>query len=227
MDGKVGCFVLGRRELEMLDMLQANKVAGILLCSRMGDTGIYADYELPLISIDREIKGIPSVTADNHSGGTQAAQALINAGCRHPLLFGIDVPDYMMMSLRYRGFRDACAGAAVRADTHERAVFKVNALNRCARVGREVKPCAVNAEIAEGSTHRRFIGSRRLYVIGVEFTDRRAVSAVVARVVAAGAVVGLRLQNPSGAVNNAVFVIHLFDRVRAALRVRFKTEHLI
>ncbi len=98
------------RELEMLDMLQANKVAGILLCSRMGDAGIYADYELPLVSIDREIKGIPSVTADNHSGGTQAAQALINAGCRHPLLFGIDVPDYMMMSLRYRGFRDACAG---------------------------------------------------------------------------------------------------------------------
>ncbi len=102
-----------KRELEMLEMLQANKVAGILLCSRLGDAGIYAGYELPIISIDREITGIPSVTADNQSGGVQAAQALIKAGCRHPLLFGIDVPAYMMMSLRYQGFREACARHAL------------------------------------------------------------------------------------------------------------------
>lgn len=98
------------RELEMLAMLQANKVAGILLCSRLGDAGMYAGYELPLVSVDREIEGIPSVTADNHNGGVLAAQALLRAGCRHPLLFGIDIPDYMHMSRRYQGFREACAG---------------------------------------------------------------------------------------------------------------------
>lgn len=96
------------REKELVSMLQANQVDGILLCSRLGDTNIYAQNPLPLISIDREIEGFSSVTSDNYSGGVRAARALFDAGSKNPLLFGTEVPEYMPMDQRHRGFRDEC-----------------------------------------------------------------------------------------------------------------------
>ena len=96
------------KELEMVALLKANKVDGILLCSRLGDASLYTKNDFPIISIDREIAGVPSVTADNYSGGVLAAEALYNAGCRRPLLLTTEVPEYMAMYQRQRGFLDAC-----------------------------------------------------------------------------------------------------------------------
>ena len=96
------------QEKDMVAMLQANKVDGILLCSRVGDASIYTKYDLPIVSIDREIEKIPSVTSDNYCGGVLAAQSLIQAGCKHVLLFGGEVPEYMPMKLRNKGFLDEC-----------------------------------------------------------------------------------------------------------------------
>ncbi|MEX1377245.1 MAG: LacI family DNA-binding transcriptional regulator [Eubacteriales bacterium] len=95
-------------EKEMVSMLQGNKVDGILLCSRLGDASIYTEFSLPIISIDREIEKIPSVTSDNYNGGMMAAKVLIDAGCKNILLFGGDVPEYMPMHLRNNGFYDEC-----------------------------------------------------------------------------------------------------------------------
>ena len=96
------------RELEMVSLLKANKVDGILLCSRLGDASMYTGNDFPIVSIDREMDGIPSVTADNYSGGTMAADALYRAGCRRPLVLTTEVPEYMAMYQRQRGFEDQC-----------------------------------------------------------------------------------------------------------------------
>jgi len=96
------------KEREMVSMLRANKVDGILLCSRIEDASIYAEYELPMISIERTVENIPSVCCDNYMGGVLAAQTLIKGGCKHPLLFGNTVVEYMPAKLRHLGFHDEC-----------------------------------------------------------------------------------------------------------------------
>ena len=57
---------IGDREKEMVSLLEGNKVDGILLCSRVGDAGIYAGRTtMPIVSIDRDLEGFSSVTSDN------------------------------------------------------------------------------------------------------------------------------------------------------------------
>ncbi len=104
------------KELEMVALLKANKVDGILLCSRLGDASLYTESEFPIISIDREIPGVPSVTADNYSGGVLAAEALFRAGSRHPMILTTEVPEYMAMFQRQRGFLDACDKHGMQAE---------------------------------------------------------------------------------------------------------------
>ncbi len=101
------------KERQMVSMLRANKVDGILLCSRIEDASIYADYELPMVSIERTIDHVPSVSCDNYRGGILAAQTLISGGSKHPVLFGNRVAKYMPARLRYKGFRDECQRVGV------------------------------------------------------------------------------------------------------------------
>lgn len=103
----------GSRETEMVQLLRANKVDGILVCSHLGDTSIYEDADLPIVSMDREIPGITSVTADNYAGGRLAASALLESGCRRPMLLSGAIPAYMAAYDRLRGFLDACQEAGV------------------------------------------------------------------------------------------------------------------
>lgn len=103
------------KELEMVSLLKANKVDGILLCSRLGDASLYTKNDFPIISIDREIPGVPSVTADNYNGGVLAAEALFRAGSRRALLLTTEVPEYMAMYQRQRGFLDACKSLGMTA----------------------------------------------------------------------------------------------------------------
>lgn len=104
------------KELEMVALLKANKVDGILLCSRLGDASLYTQSDFPIISIDREIPGVPSITADNYSGGVLAAEALYRAGCRHPLILTTEVPEYMAMYQRQRGFLETCKSLGMAAN---------------------------------------------------------------------------------------------------------------
>lgn len=97
------------REREMVSLLQANKVDGILLCSHVGDAGLYTKVDLPIVCIDRELETLPSVTADNYSGGAMAARVLESHGSRHALLLSSTVPAYMPMYRRHQGFQEECA----------------------------------------------------------------------------------------------------------------------
>jgi DNA-binding LacI/PurR family transcriptional regulator len=96
------------REIEMVSMLEGNKVDGIILCSRLGDAGIYAGKTLPIVSIDRTIEGFSTVTSDNYYGGVLAAKELYRAGSKYPVLFGNKIPEYMAMNERNIGFIEEC-----------------------------------------------------------------------------------------------------------------------
>lgn len=96
------------REIEMVSMLEGNKVDGIILCSRLGDASIYAGKTMPIVSIDRNIESFSTVTSDNYYGGALAAKELYRAGSKHPLLFGKKMPEYMTMNNRNIGFLDEC-----------------------------------------------------------------------------------------------------------------------
>lgn len=94
-----------QREMNMVSLLKANKVDGILVCSYVGDPKKYNELDLPIVSIDREMERIPSVTCDNTAGGILAAQTLQECGCRHPLIVSFPVPSFMPLQGRNVGFR--------------------------------------------------------------------------------------------------------------------------
>lgn len=103
------------RERELFSMLRANNVAGALVCSRVEDAAAYMDADIPLVSIERTIDDVPSVSCDNYKGGVLAAQELALSGCKHPLLFGNRVEEGKQLPayLRYQGFRDSCKKSGV------------------------------------------------------------------------------------------------------------------
>lgn len=105
------------REQEMFSVLQANKVDGILVCSRFGEVDFFKDYEFPVVSMEREIEGITSILADDYAGGCMAARELIKAGSRHPLIIGSKVPEYLPGTDRIRGFEEECVRAKAVVET--------------------------------------------------------------------------------------------------------------
>lgn len=76
------------KELYYLDMLQQNKVAGILGIT-YNDIDNKVTSEIPIISIDRHFnKSITCVTSDNFEGGRLALQELVKAGSTKPAFIG-------------------------------------------------------------------------------------------------------------------------------------------
>lgn len=101
------------REKELFSMLRANNVAGVLVCSRIDDAKTYFDTDLPIVSIERTIDNIPSVSCDNYKGGVFAAQELMESSCKHPVLFGNRTKEHLPAYLRYQGFFEECAKAGL------------------------------------------------------------------------------------------------------------------
>ena len=95
------------RELEQFAALQANNVAGVLVCTRDSHNmdELLNRRNIPLVSIERSIEGVPSVACDNYKGGVLAAQELLASGCKAPLLFGNRIVSSRIPAFgRYQGF---------------------------------------------------------------------------------------------------------------------------
>lgn len=99
------------REREQFTTLQGNNVAGVLVCSRHLEN-VLSMRDVPVVSVERTIEGVPSVACDNYQGGVLAAQELLASGCQMPLLFGNRIVSNKLPAYRrYQGFIEACRKA--------------------------------------------------------------------------------------------------------------------
>lgn len=97
------------RELEYLEMLKSNRVAGLVLCSATVKTESLESLDIPVITIERNVgTGTASVECDNYQGGVLAARHLIACGCKYIINFsGVDKTE-MPADSREVGFLDMC-----------------------------------------------------------------------------------------------------------------------
>ncbi len=75
------------REEEYLKQFVKYNIDGLLIGSNSNIQSKYKELNIPLVSIDRKIDGIPSVTSDNVGGGYRAAKKLVESGCQNIVHF--------------------------------------------------------------------------------------------------------------------------------------------
>lgn len=98
-----------KKEVEYFNMLKSNKVAGVILASHTQNLLEHVSFQAPIITIDRTIsQEIPSVCADNYSGGRLAAEHLLTKGCRRLAYISGSADIAMDANKRFIGFRDVC-----------------------------------------------------------------------------------------------------------------------
>ncbi|HBU83896.1 MAG TPA: LacI family transcriptional regulator [Paenibacillus sp.] len=92
------------KELYYLDMLQQNKVAGIVGIT-YNDIENYVSNDIPIVSIDRHFnKKITCVTSDNYEGGRLALRELVKAGAKKPAFMGSVTSVFSETMKRREGF---------------------------------------------------------------------------------------------------------------------------
>ncbi|MFD1178407.1 LacI family DNA-binding transcriptional regulator [Paenibacillus puldeungensis] len=92
------------KELYYLDMLQQNKVAGIVGIT-YNDIENDVSNDIPIVSIDRHFsKKITCVTSDNYEGGRLALRELVKAGARRPAFLGSVTSVFSETMNRREGF---------------------------------------------------------------------------------------------------------------------------
>ncbi|NLU52684.1 MAG: LacI family transcriptional regulator [Clostridiaceae bacterium] len=98
-----------QKEIEYFNMLNANKVAGVIIASRTQNIDKNIAIDAPVISIDRVISPtIPSICSDNYQGGVLAAQHLIDKGCKKLLHISGSTNLNMDGNKRFFGFKEVC-----------------------------------------------------------------------------------------------------------------------
>ncbi len=102
------------KEIEYIDMLRSNKVAGIVICSRTVDIGEYLDLGMPVVTFERELPGgIVSVSCDNRQGGSLATRHLLECGCRRLLHISGSRNVPIVADQRGAAFEEVCREAGV------------------------------------------------------------------------------------------------------------------
>jgi LacI family transcriptional regulator, sucrose operon repressor len=98
-----------KKEIEYFGMLNANKVAGVIVTSHTQDLEQSIKYDDLVISIDRVISSqIPSICSDNYRGGVLAAEHLISKGCKKLAHISGSLFLNMDANKRYYGFHEVC-----------------------------------------------------------------------------------------------------------------------
>ena len=97
------------KETEYFDMLNANKVSGVIIASHTQNLASNIVVDSFVISIDRVIgTNIPSVCSENYQGGVLAAEHLISKGCKKLAHISGSYDLNMDANKRFFGFRDVC-----------------------------------------------------------------------------------------------------------------------
>ena len=105
------------KEIEYIEMLKSNKVAGICISSRTSGINEYLTPKLPIVSFERVISNqISSVACDNYQGGALATQCLIQDGCKNICHIGGVSGINMLADERCHAFITECEKAGVAHD---------------------------------------------------------------------------------------------------------------
>lgn len=105
------------KETEYLNMFIANKVSGIVVCSKYIQKEKFKKLQIPIINFERDEEDEESVSiqCDNYQGGRLAAQHLIDKGCRSLLYFGGILENSTQVDKRAAGFGKVCKEAGVKS----------------------------------------------------------------------------------------------------------------
>ena len=108
------------RETEYLNMLQCNKVDGIIIASHTLDLAAYNKVNLPIVALDRYLgPDIPTVSSDHEQGGRLAAQELIDNNCKNVIQItgfcGVPTPSHK----RHTVFADMMKKNGISCETLE------------------------------------------------------------------------------------------------------------
>jgi LacI family transcriptional regulator len=107
------------KELYYIDMLNQNKVAGIIGIT-YNDIEENVNTDIPIISIDRHFgKKITCVTSDNYEGGRIAVRELAKSGAKKLAYLGITSTDYSEVILRKNVFIDEAKRLGIEYVTFE------------------------------------------------------------------------------------------------------------
>ena len=98
------------KELDFINMLKKNLVDGIIFLTN-NPIDPLVDPNLPIVSFDRQFKGVPFVTSDNYVGGRIAAEMLLKKKPKKLVFIGNDAqalhsPIQTTISQRRIGFLD-------------------------------------------------------------------------------------------------------------------------
>lgn len=104
------------KERDYFSMLKANRVSGVILTSRTKDIGKFLNFQAPITTIERTLSDdIPSISSDNYTGGSLAANHLIECGCKNLIYIGSS-PELIDMEAnkRFKGFSDTLRQAGIK-----------------------------------------------------------------------------------------------------------------
>jgi len=107
------------REFEYLQILNQYNLQGAIIASNFYNVEELMKLEIPIVTVDHILdERIPSITADNMTGGRLAAQKLIQAGCKHFL--HLRGPSFLLtVSERTMGFVSELKKHGYKTETYD------------------------------------------------------------------------------------------------------------
>ena len=93
-------------ERRYISELLAYKTEGLIVLSHTLSSKELSEYNIPLVTIEREDKYVCSVNTDNYMGGIQAATILSKSGCDILIHANSDVPEDVPAYGRIKGFKN-------------------------------------------------------------------------------------------------------------------------
>lgn len=95
-------------ERKYINELLTYKTEGLIVLSHTLSSKELSEYNIPIVTIEREDEYVCSVNTDNYMGGIQATTVLAKSGCDILIHANADFPEAVPAYGRIKGFRDFC-----------------------------------------------------------------------------------------------------------------------
>lgn len=95
-------------ERKYINELLAYKTEGLIILSHTLSSKELSEYNIPIVTIEREDEYVCSVNTDNYMGGIQAATVLAKSGCDILIHANAYFPESVPAYGRIKGFREFC-----------------------------------------------------------------------------------------------------------------------